>query len=204
MYEFKKIFSSHFATFYNYNTNIKKSQKIKYITLIIISIFAAALFPYFNKDFLSSIIGVFSILIGFTLNILFFLIPKPLFEEHEANFSKVQKLKIKKMNILQREIITNVLYFNLISLVIVSLATIFIITSSTPFGKLEILDKNILPTISQLTAFLIQLPVVSFYYFILLEAFMNLYRLVSRVSFFFRERLSFNDNIIKGTNITSA
>ena len=196
MSEFKNIVDNHFQTFYNYNTNIKTRHVKRYALLLILSILVALLFPFFSNDFLNSVVGVFSIMIGFTLNVLFLLIAKPLVESGEAPSSRELVLKAKKIKKLQDEIISNVLYFNVVALTIVALAVLFLITSRLPLGELNVFGYSIFNINGKVDyryfkiAFcVIQIIVVSLYYLMVFEAIYNLYRLVTRVSFLFRRKL---------------
>lgn len=198
MYELFGIIKGHFKTFYDYRSKEPENLLFRYSILLLLSALFAFIFPYFNKDFLSSVIGVFSILIGFTLNVLFYLISKPLFEKVEPSLDRTLKLKFNKMQTLQNEIISNVLYFNLVSLFVVSISVLFLTTSSVKFGYIEIIEWNIFEYFTKNYDNIIitgvkyfQLMAALFYYFLLSEVFMNLFRLVSRVSFLFREKTDY-------------
>lgn len=197
MFNIADIFKRNKETFYDQHTKEQQSvNKIMAIELFIALILAVFLCK-FNSEMINAFLIVYSILIGFSFNILFYVLSIKSDEFNIATPSLERQLKIEKVNTLTREIFYNVSYFNMASIAMVLLSLLFFIIKSYDAIYWEmIVDTQAIKTIfSNIYPFgtLIKSSMVFAYkvlfYFVLLESMYSLIRTIGRVAFYFGKRV---------------
>jgi hypothetical protein len=197
MFDLRQIVENHNRTFYDYASNTRKSVRPRYVTLALLAIALALLFPRQSDDFLNAVLTAQAILVGFSFNVLFFLLSNG--EPTPDNETSLERgLRRAKVERLSKELFHNISYYNLVTISSVVLA--FTLMSSAMDGAIgkfarEWLTENIehVPSIASVYAgFVCQfVRYIAFatLYFLLLESLFTFYRTVFRVSYFFEKRL---------------
>ncbi len=181
-------------TFYDYSTGeltgVAKKRIVKFLLASGMTLF----FFDVDDDFFSTIITIYSILIGFSFSILFFLLSIN-FENPEEEKILEAKIQKKKLNQLLKELFYNVSYFNLLSLLLIFMALLSFIPSGASewinrfqetyihASKYEISFTHILVSIRYLFLFL--------FYYLLINSSYSLLRTTERVSYYFQEKMGF-------------
>lgn len=115
MFNLAKIFAENAATHYDYSTGDPTSRWPLYVFTLAAAILAALAIGRPSSDFLAGALSAEAILVGFSFNVLFYLVAnrrvRPLSFvdiEHEIRFQKLSKLS--------DEIFSNVSYFNVVAI----------------------------------------------------------------------------------------
>lgn len=201
MFSLVEIVQQNRNTFYDYSTNKQRSLILPNIIKISIAAILAILFGNFSKDFFDATITIYSILIGFSLNILFYLLSAQRERADAENLSIERKIAINKTNKITNELFYNVSYFNVISICVVLVALIFFLFEcrlpkfGTEFSNLEMFKifsieiDNIYKYTKLAVLFLYHLIV----YALLIESMYTLIRTIGRVSYFFSQKMALQD-----------
>ncbi len=197
MFNIWQIAKKNRETFYNYSTDEPLNLRPSRIVKGGIAFFLVLLFPNVGKDFLGTILAVYSILIGFSFNVLFYLLSiRKLYPSSQAD-SLEKQIKYEKLNRLRDELFYNVSYFSIcaISLVIISLTFFLFDSFSRKF--VEYLPwastlKNLIQEYSVALSY-ISVLISHFYkfvfYVLLIESMYSFIRTIGRVSFYFEEKI---------------
>lgn len=74
MFNVRQIIRNNDATFYDFNTRKRRSQTPRYVVVCLASLVAAVVCPKVSDNLLAGVLAVQSILLGFTVNVMFFLL----------------------------------------------------------------------------------------------------------------------------------
>lgn len=171
------------------------------VVKVIGAILAALIFSVITEDMIDAILVIYSILIGFSFNILFYLLSMNRLS-HEENESIERELKVKKLNKLKEELFHNVSYFNIISISLILLAIILLFFYPYDFETLSqsrMLENFFNQTLESsfdwryhidLAVSVIKTLFRAVFYYVLIESFYSFLRTTGRVTFYFEEKLA--------------
>lgn len=198
MFNLIEIVKKNRATFYNYSTGDKSNILLSYFLKSFIAVCFASLFIIPSNNFLNATLTISAILLGFSFNVLFYLLSSnKLFIDEEDDSIEI-KLKKEKVNKLSDELFYNVSYFNIITLLVIVTALIFFLFDSGL--SYFILYLNELELIRSLKPYLayISSAVLWFYrvlfYFLIIESFYSFGRAIGRMSFYFQKKIELQKN----------
>ena len=190
MFNIKNIIDNNRSTFYNYSTEKMLPSSSRIIKKLIIALVLTALFNKIDKDLINVVLTIYSILIGFSFNILFYLITLNKKTNFQQKISIEKQLKLKKINRLSEELFYNVSYFNIISILLILISLSFFVFESANINiiisnfEIEITDVFI-----KYIKFISSLTYAFIFYVALTESIYTFIRTIGRVSFFFDETL---------------
>lgn len=130
MFNVRDIVRNNNATFYDFDTREGRSQKSRLITTGIIALIAAILCPVVSDNLLAGFLAVQSILLGFTVNVMFFLLGNRENDTTEGP-SIEARLRAERLRTLYHELFYNVSYFNLIAVASIIIATALLLPTPT-------------------------------------------------------------------------
>lgn len=199
MSSISEIYKKNEETFYNYNSGNPIGTRRRKIGSILAALLLSFVFFDFTSDFVNGIITVYSILAGFGLNILFFLMGDGVSLSVPDGCTIEKSLRIKKVNKLSKELFHNVSYFIVLCIILVLMCLVYYVAYSANRWVL----KSMYGVVDFLNPFNFQLPInfkairLFFTYmynsaviFFLLESLYSFCRTVFRVTFYFDRRLS--------------
>lgn len=195
MFNVRDIVRNNNATFYDFNTRKRQSQTTRaFITLLAAS--SAAIFcPDVSDNLLAGFLAVQSILLGFSVNVMFFLlgnreVDNSVYESMEA------KLRSERLRDLYHELFYNVSYFNLIAVVSIIVATILLLPTpevpdfSIGWSPVEAFvtwrDTSKIPAIATT---LFRGVAMLVFYTIAIEVIFSIARVIGRTSFYFERKM---------------
>jgi hypothetical protein len=191
-----KIILNNNGTFYNYATGKPVNQLRRFVTMAAISVGLALCLSPDLADYANSVLTVFSILVGFSFSVLFFLLDSG--EPLPINGTAIEdKLMRAKLEVLSKEIFYNISYFNLVSLLCVILSLMIllpelnIVEISDVIKKLVGANQNVSTShfyTESLSSFFVQI-VQSLFYLLLIESMYSFFRTIIRVNYYFEQRL---------------
>ena len=202
MFNIPEIVKQNRSTFYNFSTNEPLSLWRSTLAKIMCSILFAILFCQLNKDYLNALITIYAILIGFSFNVLFYLLSTNKIQASPGTTSLEKQLKIEKLNKLSNELFYNVSYFNIVSLsLVVTSLVFFIVDSRIPqffrhIGEISFIK----PISSEIEPYLIYVRVIILFiyrlmlYYLIIESLFSFTRAIERVTFYFRQKLLLEDS----------
>lgn len=202
MFNLIEIVRRNRETFYNFSTGQKLPLLIANIVKILIATILAGLFSNISKDFLNATITIYSILIGFSFNILFYLLSLPN-EQRSIHDNSIEKeIKIEKTNKITNELFYNVSYFNIIAICMALVALLFFLFDSRlprftdGLANVDVL-KEYIAKIGP-SCFYIRHAALFAYrvllYYLLIESMYSFIRTTGRVSFFFRQKIALRND----------
>lgn len=122
MFNVREIIRNNSATFYDFDTRKRRSQKPRLITTCVLAILASILCPVVSDNLLAGFLAVQSILLGFTVNVMFFLLGNR--EQDSIVSASIEaELRSERLRKLYHELFYNVSYFNLIAILSIIIAT---------------------------------------------------------------------------------
>ena len=206
MINFFKIVIKNGHTFYNYATSEKLPRSKRLFLKLSLALILVLFFGSFSEGLLNITLAIFSILLGFSFNILFYLTTS----DSNLPETKIESLelkgRLKKLKLLTGELFFNVSYFNLIAILLILTALGGIILKSpsilTSFKLDEIWNSEVImnmgkdiseywavikPYASALYNFL--------FYLILIECIYTFLRIIGRVSYFFDQKIKVKHKI---------
>ena len=136
MFNVRDIVRNNNATFYDFDTRKSRSQGPRVAIFCLVSIVAALTCPKVSDDLLAGVLAVQSILLGFTVNVMFFLLGNREKETPEGT-SIEAKLRSKRLRDLYHELFYNVSYFNLIAVTSIIVATGLLLPTPEVLGFLR-------------------------------------------------------------------
>lgn len=188
MSELLNVIRKHQGTFYNYATNAPTrrwpSTFAKVATALLASIFCSSL----STSFLGSVLTVYAILIGFSFNVLVYLLSFAKERIDVPGGSIEADLRGARIHKLTEELFFNVSYFNLVSIGLVVITLICFLTYlpipaiDTALSKVKLPDfirtyEALGPWATALFRFV--------YLLLIVESLAALIRTIERISFFF-------------------
>lgn len=135
MFRIYDIIKENNSTFYDYRNNRRISRRVHNVCICACATIGCILSKDPSKDFLSAVVAVQAILIGFSFNVLFSLISQS--KAPVIGTSLEDGLAKNKIEKLATEIFYNVSYFNVISLSCVIAALMLL----TPLDSPEAIQK---------------------------------------------------------------
>jgi hypothetical protein len=190
MYRVSKIVTDNNSTFYRFDSNEKISIRGRIVTFIFISLVLAFFVNFSSVEFLSDVIAVQSILIGFSFSVMFFLISGDNLMKGLDEVSIEAKLKFERLENLSKEIFFNISYFNMVAMICIFFAIILLIDNPLPIvEKIFRLTGSLLLGIVDWVFFAIIMFVKFAFFFFLIESFYSFVRITGRVNFFFERKL---------------
>lgn len=194
MFELWKIVEENRATFYDYSTNVRhnlwRSRIVKFLTAAV----ASFLFSKMSEQFLGAVLTVYSILIGFSFNVLFQLIS---FDgvRKAAGQSLETEAKLDRLQMLSNELFYNVSYFNVISIILVIFTLCYFLVYLPQPSAVYALAQSIISVSERVQEwFTCTMAVGKFmirvgFYFLLFESVYSFLRTISRLSHFFKLKM---------------
>lgn len=204
-FRLSQVVKNEYDTYYNFATGKPVTVWWKLSFIAVISILLASNNFVGSSEFLSSTIAVNAILVGFSFNVLFFLLSnKKIVVSDEASLEG--QLRADRLNRLSQELFYNVTYFSVVSFLCLFLALLLLmpravvgedgsfgvflrlLKGSEFFGTLAFLPsrKSVASWLSAGVACFIWLNWVLFFA-CLLESIYTFLRTVARVGFYFEE-----------------
>jgi hypothetical protein len=115
VFNVREIVHNNNATFYDFDSEVPQNQNTRYLITLLIALFAALFFSKISDNLLAGFLAVQSILLGFSINIMFFLVSnrEGIKTKHHSLESE---LRSQRLNKLYHELFYNVSYFNLIAI----------------------------------------------------------------------------------------
>lgn len=195
MFNVRQIVRNNEATFYDFNTRKRQSQWPRYIVVCLISLVAAIVCPKVSDNLLAGVLAVQSILLGFAVNVMFFLLGNRESEALEQQ-SIEAKLRSKRLRDLYHELFYNVSYFNLIAVASIIVSTGLLLPAPEVPGFLRgfmliemyvrWLEISKLPTVA---ATIIRCCAMFIFYAISIEVVFSIARVIGRTSFYFERKM---------------
>ena len=189
MFNVRQIVRNNNATFYDFNTRKRRSQFPRYVAVCFASLIAAVVCPSVSDSVLAGVLAVQSILLGFTVNVMFFLLGNREKEAPEGS-SIEAKVRSKRLRDLYHELFYNVSYFNLIAIASIIVATGLLMPQPEVPGFLrglppveayvQWLRTSKVPTI---TSAIVRGGAMFTFYAISIEVVFSIARVVGRTSF---------------------
>lgn len=195
MFNVREIIRNNSATFYDFDTRKRRSQKLRLIATCIIAVVAAILCPNVSDNLLAGFLAVQSILLGFTVNVMFFLLGNREKEVTEARSIEAQ-LRLERLRDLYHELFYNVSYFNLIAVASIIVATALLL----PTPELPAYAKGWRPvaayedwlnasSVPVWTAAIWQTVAMFAFYAMAIEVIYTIARVIGRTSFYFERKM---------------
>ncbi len=195
MFNVRQIVRNNDATFYDFNTRQKRSQLPRYIAVCLASLIAAIVCSKVSSNLLAGVLTVQSILLGFNVNVMFFLLGNREQETPEA-ISIETRLRSKRLRNLYRELFYNVSYFNLVAVASIIVTTGLLLPTPEVPGLLRGLQPveayvhwlstskipTLASTISRGCAMFV-------FYAISMEVVFSIVRIIGRTSFYFEQNM---------------
>lgn len=189
------------ATYYNYDTNNRVGRSKTIAVFATFAVFFGVVVGESSSDFLAGALSAEAILVGFSFNVLFYLVANRLTKpatyaslEHELRFARLSKLS--------DEVFDNVTYFNLVAIGSAVAALALLLIGSEEFSANLHKIGDFIESRTRITgealswadciARVIGLAVLIF---LLAESIYTFLRAVGRVRFYFSMLKTMNDDI---------
>lgn len=187
-----KIYQDNEATYYDYSTGVRQPTSGRKVSLLILAAIMAACMDKPVDSFVSLIITVQAILIGFSFSVMFFLVGERQ-KVQEFSGSREERLRKKQLSNLSKEIFWNISYFNVASLIGIAAAICLIIKNPI---FLIIHSMNASGFGMQINSQHISLASAATFAFgkfifaaVLIDSAYSFVRIVGRVNFLFEKRM---------------
>lgn len=195
MFNIKSIIRNNNATFYDFDTRRRRSQKPKVVVLTALSVALAVLCPKVSDNLLAGFLAVQSILLGFTFNVMFFLVGHN--EDQGSGPQSIEgQLRTERINTLYHELFYNVSYFNVVAVASIIVATVLLLpTMEAPsflqhvgifWSYLHWISTSTVPMVIG-TIFHDSLMFV--FYWLACEVVFSVARVIGRTSFYFERKM---------------
>lgn len=195
MFNVRQIVRNNDATFYDFNTLKRRSQTPRYVVVCLVSFVAAIVFPTVSENLLAGVLAVQSILLGFTVNVMFFLLGNREKETPEGT-SIEAKMRSKRLRDLYHELFYNVSYFNLVAVASIIVATgLLLPTPEVPSflrglapveTSVHWLGTSKVPTVATT---IVRVCAMFIFYAISIEVVFSIGRVIGRTSFYFERKM---------------
>lgn len=195
MFNVRDIIRNNNATFYDFDTRKRRSQKPRLIATCIIAVVAAILCPKVSDNLLAGFLAVQSILLGFTVNVMFFLLGNREKDTTETGSIEAQ-LRSERLRDLYHELFYNVSYFNLVAVASIIVATALLLPSPEvpPYAKGwwpvaaygAWLNASSVPV---WTAAIWRTVAMFAFYVLAIEVIFSIARVIGRTSFYFERKI---------------
>lgn len=195
MFNIESIIRNNNATFYDFETGKRRSQKPKVVVLTALSVALAILCPKVSDNLLAGFLAVQSILLGFTFNVMFFLVANNKDQATKPQSIEGQ-LRTERINTLYHELFYNVSYFNLVAVAsIIIAAGLLLPTMEVPSflqhvgffqSYLHWLSTSTAPTV---IGTIFQDSLMFVFYWLACEVVFSIARVIGRTSFYFERKM---------------
>jgi hypothetical protein len=195
VFNIRDIVRNNNATFYDFDSGKRRSQKFRGVLTWTIAVIAAIVCPKVSDNLLAGFLAVQSILLGFTVNVMFFLLGNREREVVEG-YSIEAQLRSEKLRDLYHELFYNVSYFNVIAVasIIVATALLLPVPEIPEFlhGFLIMvkyenwLASSKIPTVVSAISRTLSMAV---FYAISIEVIFSISRVIGRTSFYFERKM---------------
>lgn len=195
MFNVRDIVRNNNATFYDFDTRKRRSQRLRGIATCVVAIIAALVCPKVSDNLLAGFLAVQSILLGFTVNVMFFLLGN---REKDApkGGSLESQLRSERLRDLYHELFYNVSYFNLLAVASIIVATGLLLPTPEVPGFLRGIgpvEKYVhwLAT-SKVPGFVsaaVRTGAMFVFYAISIEVIYSISRVIGRTSFYFERKM---------------
>ena len=136
MFSAIEIFRRDAATYYKYSSDKRVSRKRTIFIFASLSFIISLLVGKASNDFLTGALSAQAILVGFSFNVLFYLVANRL--TAPASFSGIEhELRFERLSKLSDEVFDNVTYFNLVAILSAIAALALLLAAS------ENVDSNL-------------------------------------------------------------
>lgn len=198
MFNAVEIVRKNNETFYDFDTGRPRSQIPRIATTCVAALLAAIFISEITNNLLAGFLAVQSILLGFTFNVMFFLISnRDSRFEIKSEIPIEQKLRVEKNNRIYHELFYNVSYFNIISIISIIITIILLLPSpKIPFfldyfyDKSKYIDTVLYTSILNAIKIFVTTALLSVFYAIVIEVLYTISRLAGRTSFYFSRKVS--------------
>lgn len=191
MFDLVKIFTDNAATYYNFRTGERIRRWPFYVFALVTSVVLSALLGRPSNDFLAGALSAEAILVGFSFNVLFYLVANR--RVRPSQFVDIEhEVRFKKLSTLSDEIFANVSYFNVVAIFSALMALLGLLIVSDGLiphvAQIAMLLRPRFPDLSVLimTAFR---PIRILYFaaliFLIIESISVFLRTVGRVGYYF-------------------
>lgn len=195
MFNVRQIVRNNNATFYDFETRKRRSQKLRLVLTAGAALFAAVSFPSVSDNLLAGFLAVQSILLGFTVNVMFFLLSNRETKEPKADSIEAE-LRSERLHDLYHELFYNVSYFNLIAVVSIIVATSLLLpTPEVPsfLRGISLIERYVAWLgSSNLPAFAMMIfrVIATFvFYALAIEVIYSIARVIGRTTFYFEQKM---------------
>jgi hypothetical protein len=195
VFNVRQIVRNNNATFYDFDTRESRSQKPRIIQTFIVAAFAAILCPEVSDNLLAGYLAVQSILLGFTVNVMFFLLGNR--DKPTASPTSIEgELRVERLGTLYQELFYNVSYFNMLAVASIIVATVLLLPQPTvpsfmqglPYVEAYVAwlrDSTTPDTIGDVVRGLAMFV----FYAIAIEVVFSISRIIGRTSFYFERKM---------------
>ena len=179
------------ATYYEYDSNNRVSRARTMIVFAILSLAIGGLVVRASNDFLAGALSAQAILVGFSFNVLFYLVANRL--TTPARYASIEhELRFARLSTLSDEVFDNVTYFNLVAICAALAALVLLLAGSENFdGNLHKIAifvterTRIMPEALSWAKWAASAFGLSVLVFLLTESIYTFLRAVGRVRFYF-------------------
>lgn len=203
MFNISDIVRRDAATYYDYGSSERVNRLKTVLLFATISVFLSALVGRASNEFLSGALSAQAILVGFSFNVLFYLVANRLTRpvifdsiEHELRFERLSKLS--------DEVFDNVTYFNLVAISSALVALLLLLSASNTFEQHlhDVAEFAARHSRTQLLGFawakcITLTGALAALIFLLLESVFTFVRTVGRVRFYFGMLKTMNDESVQ-------
>lgn len=212
MYNILKIVEQNYKTYYDFSDGARQIPWLRIAIFAALSISSSIGLNSPGTELITAVLVSISILIGFSLSLLFYLVSNPVVpfqysnQQQISNDSRENDLRRKRLENLGLELFFNVSFFTVIALIIAAISVLMmmgelgirvnIINDITNvlsrLGCVQVFIK-----ITTISAKIISYFLISFWYFLIAESLFTYYRIVHRSYFYFRGRLQLTQSDTK-------
>lgn len=206
MFNVSSIIKNNASTFYDFDSLERRSQMPRFITTAIVAIAAATFLTDISDNLLAGFLAVQSILLGFTVNVMFFLLGNR--DAREIKPASIEgRLRAKRLRTLYHELFYNVSYFNLVAIASIIVAAMLLLPGfSAPdfvVGWLSSSKTPLLHDVSIIAASVgrfLHVAATFLFFFLAIEVVFSISRVVGRTSFYFERRLAEVRSVDEGSS----
>lgn len=195
MFNFLNIIRNNSTTFYDFDTQKRRSQKSRFVVTCLLSFIAAILCSKVSDNLLTGFLAVQSILLGFTVNVMFFLLGN-----HKGQSvigqSIESQLRSERLRDLYHELFYNVSYFNLVAVASIIVATVLLLPTplvpdfmrDLPAVKIYVhwIGTSELPRFASAA---LRVGMMWVFYTLAIEVVFSISRVIGRTSFYFEQKM---------------
>lgn len=195
-----EIIKKNNKTFYNYSNGEPLNTLRFFLYKLLLSTIILLLFYNVTDKFMGAVLTIYSILTGFSFNVLFYLMSIKKLNENDKSLSLEKQTIQSKLNRLKDELFYNISYFNVISLLLILLSIFFYMVESNSLKSIIelkiLLVNNFIKdyhSFVNLFSMLIKGGFKLFFYFLVIESLYTFLRVVVRINFYFNEKMKFDN-----------